>query len=83
MIQTGGECVVVIVDEVGEVIRQWGRGGRQLLWREAERTEGQMDLRFLNESAFFFWDGDVGFNFHGDCQVVRNVEVEAGEVMYC
>lgn len=33
------------------------------------------------EGKFIFRDGDV--NVHSDCQMVRDVEVEAAEMVYC
>lgn len=47
LIQTGGERVVVVVDEFRGVIRQYGGEADSLWVREAERAEGEMDLRFL------------------------------------
>ena len=62
-------------------------GGGQadiLLAREAERAEREIDLRFLKDILhFIFWDEDRDVNVHSDCQVVRDMEVEAGELMCC
>lgn len=38
-------------------------------------------LWMWEEGKFIFRDGDV--NVHSDCQMVRDVEVEAAEMVYC
>ena len=60
MVKTGGESVVVVVDEVGGFVGQRGGEVDRAMEREAEKSSGEIDFRFLKDIVHFSLGREVG-----------------------